>query len=493
MMNRICNSVLTFRGKTGRLALSMGRIASKSKFRIAALIALSALAVGLAADTHLRNLAPFPDPTGVAATFSPAGAPDISNAFFQNLGTNGRSCASCHQPSDGWSVTPAHIQERFAATQGLDPIFRTNDGANCPSADVSTLQARRQAYSMLLNKGLIRVSIGVPANANFSVTAIDDPHSCADTAPDALALFRRPLPSTNLPFLTTVMWDGRESPKGRLLEANLSSQAVDATLGHAQAAQAPTDQQVAEIVKFELANFTAQTLDEAAGNLESHGAAGGPVQLSRQQFFVGINDPLGGNPTGAAFNPVTFTLFDQWSGLESTGDGRNAARAAVARGQALFNTFPITISGVSGLNDLPGVPASFTGTCTTCHDAPNVGDHSVALAINIGVTDYPALPALDITGLPVYTIHCDAGAATPLNQTSIIQTTDPARALITGKCADIGKTKGPILRGLASRAPYFHNGSAATLRDVVNFYNQRFSLGLTEQQKDDFVAFLKSL
>ena len=65
--------------------------------------------------------------------------------------------------------------------------------------------------------------------------------------------------------------------------------------------------------------------------------------------------------------------------------------------------------------------------------------------------------------------------------------------LITGKCADIGKTKGPILRGLAPRAPYFHNGSAATLSDAVEFYNQRFNLNMTDQQKSDLVAFLETL
>jgi len=65
--------------------------------------------------------------------------------------------------------------------------------------------------------------------------------------------------------------------------------------------------------------------------------------------------------------------------------------------------------------------------------------------------------------------------------------------LISGKCADIGKVKGPILRALAARAPYFHNGSAATLLDVVEFYNQRFNLGFTEQQKRDLVAFLETL
>jgi cytochrome c peroxidase len=65
--------------------------------------------------------------------------------------------------------------------------------------------------------------------------------------------------------------------------------------------------------------------------------------------------------------------------------------------------------------------------------------------------------------------------------------------MISGKCADIGKLKGPVLRGLAARAPYFHNGSAATLSDAVDFYDQRFNLNLTPQQKADLVAFLQTL
>jgi hypothetical protein len=472
-------------------------VAKRNRRNIALLsLGLLVIAAGVAADNQLRNTDPFSDPTGTIRTFSRTGEAQVNNAFFQSLGTNGRSCASCHQASDAWTVTPAHIQQRFVASQGLDPIFRTNDGANCPSADVSTFAARQKAYSMLLSKGLIRVSIGVPANANFAVTGIDDPNNCAETTPAGLALFRRPLPATNLPFLSTVMWDGRESFKGQTLNFDLSDQAVGATMGHAQAAQSPSAQQVAEIVNFELGNFTAQTFDETAGNLSASGAQGGPKALANQPFFIGINDPLGGTPPGVDFNPVAFTIFDKWAkanGKSDDSNGRPSVRAAVARGQALFNTLPITISGVSGLNDLPGVPASFKGTCTTCHNAPNVGNHSVALAINIGVTDFPALPALDISGLPVYTITCSASATTPIGKGSTIQTTDPGRALITGNCADIGKTKGPILRGLAGRAPYFHNGSAATLQDVVNFYDQRFGLNLTEEQKSDLVAFLQTL
>jgi cytochrome c peroxidase len=72
-------------------------------------------------------------------------------------------------------------------------------------------------------------------------------------------------------------------------------------------------------------------------------------------------------------------------------------------------------------------------------------------------------------------------------------TTDPGKALISGKCADFNRIKGPILRGLAARAPYFHNGAAATLNQAVNFYNQRFNMQLTDEQKSDLVAFLNSL
>jgi cytochrome c peroxidase len=89
----------------------------------------------------------------------------------------------------------------------------------------------------------------------------------------------------------------------------------------------------------------------------------------------------------------------------------------------------------------------------------------------------------------VFTLQCVSG---PLRgQTFVV--TDLGRAMISGSCADIGKVKGPILRGLASRAPYFHNGSAATLADVVTFYDLRFGLGFTEQEKQDLVAFLRSL
>jgi cytochrome c peroxidase len=111
----------------------------------------------------------------------------------------------------------------------------------------------------------------------------------------------------------------------------------------------------------------------------------------------------------------------------------------------------------------PNIP----GLCGTCHDTPGAGNHSVKAPLNIGIANAgaDAPVGLDISGLPVFTLQCVMG---PLAGKSFV-VTDPGRALISGNCADIGKLKGPILRGLAARALYFHNGMAATLLEVVKF------------------------
>ena len=125
--------------------------------RVCVIVCALAGALGIAANTPASGNGPnmfgFTNPSGILRTYNVNGAIDFDNAFFQSLGTNGRSCGSCHQPADGWTIVPSHVQARFEATDGEDPIFRTNDGSNSPNADVSTVEARRSAYSMLLTKG----------------------------------------------------------------------------------------------------------------------------------------------------------------------------------------------------------------------------------------------------------------------------------------------------------------------------------------------------
>ena len=460
---------------------------------------------GLSADAVADadgNVLHATDPTGTIATLSTSGTFDLGNPFFQSLGTNGRSCASCHLIENGLGLAAASAQARFTSSGGKDPLFAAVDGANCPTAGPGS---GADAHSLLLNNGLIRVGLAVPSAAQFSLAVVHDPYHCAlvvdpVNGPTA-SMYRRPLPSTNLSFLSTVMFDGRETvaplnnsaTHAANLRADLSHQAIDATLGHAQAAAAPTSAQVQAIVDFELALFTAQRSDQSAGILEAQGANGGPVELASQLFFPGINDPLGGNPTGAAFDPAAFTIYRPWLSVSSS-DKYTAARASIARGEEIFDTHPLTITNVRGLNDALGKPA-INGTCTTCHDALNVGNHSLPVPLDIGtshVIQYEqdpniraALAQLSMPDLPVYQISC-AGSPD-------VFTSDPGRALITGKCSDVNRIKGPILRGLAARAPYFHNGAGATLQEVAAFYNLRFQMGLTAQEQADLVAFLKSL
>jgi hypothetical protein len=271
---------------------------------------------------------------------------------------------------------------------------------------------------------------------------------------------------------------------GKPMAFNFTEQARDATFGHAQGAVSPTDRELQQIVDFELGVFTAQIRDRTAGRLDDDGATGGPAALVAQPFFIGINDPIGVNPTGAQFDPRAFSLFNAWMrsrGHEDGDEDANDPRRAVARGQELFNTRSILIKEVGGLNDTLG-KETIPGFCTTCHDTPNSGNHSVSMPLNIGTSDVTRRTP----DLPLYTFMCNTTGIT-------IKTSDPGRALITGKCADLGKVKGPILRGLAARAPYFHNGSAASLDEVVDFYDQRFLLNLKPQEKSDLVAFLRSL
>jgi cytochrome c peroxidase len=455
------------------------RIGSRVAVGVAALLFLALPQHAAPKSPLIPNNVPLQNPTGAHATFSATGALDLSNEFFQNLGTNGRRCSTCHVPEDGWTITPSGVQQRFSKTNGTDPIFRPNDGSNSPNADVSTLAARRAAYSMLLTKGLIRVGIGIPTAGEFELIAVEDPYGFASAA--ELSLFRRPLPSTNLPFLSTVMWDGRETFAGQTIHFDLADQSNGATQGHAQG-NALTQAQRDSIVNFETALFTAQVLDDSAGRLDVKGGLGGPQNLAQQEFYIGINDLFGDSETGAPFDPVVFTIYDAWKNL--TGGGQNQARAAVARGEDLFNSKVIHISGVSGINDEAafGNPTVVNGSCTTCHDTPNSGNHSVAAPLNIGLAD----ASRRTPDMPLYTLR---------NKTTgdIKTTTDPGRALISGRWKDVGRFKGPILRGLAARAPYFHNGSAADLQAVIDFYDERFGIGFTAQEKADLIAFLRTL
>jgi cytochrome c peroxidase len=433
-----------------------------------------------------------------------------SNGFFASLGSNGRTCNSCHVVASGWTITPADAQSRARN----DPLFAPVDGADCPPTSAAQLPDSKLSTEVT-GYALIRIQIGIPDNADFALVSASNPKNCAIAPGSAeadgqLFMFRRPLPSTNLVFDSAIMWDGRENlvkPATTPGEGNigpllfdLNDQANSATRTHAQGTSIVGTPAQADIVAFETSLYTAQSLLQFQHvALDGDGANGGPQYLAdtvAPAFFIGKNDPLKPGFTNAAFD-----LFAAWEPTSPTFASLKKSEQAIGRGETLFNGTTFTIHDIPGLNSVPGDPLynpadplagkDIVGGCAVCHNSPDVGNHTTALAINIGVTlaqplnnDGSANTVLDVAQLPVYVLS---------DGTNQVAVTDPGKALISGHFLDAGKTKGPMLRGLSARAPYFHNGSAKDLATVVAFYNARFAIGLTAAQEADMVAFLQAL
>ena len=447
--------------------------------------------------TSPTNLQLFADGTGSIATYNTASTFDLTNPFFQSLGTNGRTCGTCHQQGQGMSLSAAAAKALFTSSNGTDVLFAPVDGANCPTA----VTGDATSHSLIINNGLLRIAIALPKTAQFKLAVLSDPYGCAtstnSTGQQVVSVYRRPLPATSLSFLSEVMWDSRETAASLAtantfnanLNANLSQQATDAIAGHAQGTSAPSSANLSSIIAFEQGLFTAQAVDNLAGSLSVNGATGGPTNLAALNYYPGINDSLGRDPKGARFNPNVMTLYTAWAGSSNT------QQASIARGQNLFNTANLNITNVSGFPDTPRVSCSF------CHDAPNVGSRSLAGTMDTGTSHLAAvepdndvlagLRGLTLPSVPVYQI---TGCTDPTTHAPVTYTTsDPGAALVTGLCSDVNRTKVPILRGLAARAPYFHGGTATDLKQVVGFYNARFHMGLSPAQQADLVNFLQAL
>jgi cytochrome c peroxidase len=394
-----------------------------------------------APETSIDNNQPFRNPSGQAATFSTQGLVDLTGEYFQAQGTNGRSCATCHIPQEAWSINPSTIQLLFDQTAGTHPIFNLLD-ANNPNADVSSPEAREAAYSMLLSRGVFRRG-GAPRAEprEWDLIAADDPHGFADLT--RLVHWRRVMPTINFAVgSATVNWDGGNSV-GADQRAGLENQARRNIMGAQQGGPAiPPPEVVANIVDFELSLFTAQLNVTGVGRLDADGARGGAEALASMLKAAG-----------------RFDLFDAWTGHV------NPRRAQVARGQVLFNA--VNPGGRS---------------CNACHDSANNGTSVNNLLFDIRTASAEARTP----DLPLYTFRNRTTGETR-------QLTDAGQGNITGAWSHLGRFKTPTLRALAARAPYFHNGIAATLDEVIRHYETHLGFIFTNAERADLVAFLKAL
>jgi hypothetical protein len=414
----------------------------------------------LPAHRPLPNNFPIPNASGASATFSEEGFVNRTDDFHTPHGANGRDCASCHALEAGWSVTPEYVQKRFFATGGLDPLFNKLD-ANNPALDLSTVWKRKKGYSMLL-RGLFRRGGPVREDRDFDIVAVDDPNGVGSTT--VFSFYRRPLATANLKLATGVHWDGRfnVAGDGRPPRLGLFQQARTATIGALEAPRDPPPENalIDAIVEDELQLWHAQIAVPFLGRLDSCGGRGGAEALSLETPRIG-----------------RFDLYDAWIGFVPNRCDRRplaaALRAQIARGQEIFNTRT----------------AANGGTCLGCHNVANNGTNFNDTFFDIGVSGAERRPA----DMPLYTVRKRCATGQDACEIQEQQTTDPGRAFITGRFADINKFKAPSVRGVAARAPYFHNGSAKTLGDVVLHYSEARGFHFTDQEQDDLVAFLRAL
>jgi hypothetical protein len=382
------------------------------------------------------------------------------------------------------------VTDLFNSTDGLALIFNTLDEGSRPDNDVSTVALRRQAFrSTLLDHGVTRFPVAFPDTAEFTVTDVRDPSGFSTTS--QLLEFRRPSPVSNEAKVAQTNWAFQPSDFGGVdVPTFLVPNAQGASFFHLQNPALPTAlaQQMRD---FQLGLFFAQSFDNDAGALDAGGAHGGPAFLSTVPFYVGINDIQGNDPITHTFTRKVFDIFDAWAdadadpSLSGPAKQQASAKASIFRGQEIFNFREFQISGVNGINDVLG-QAVVTGTCSTCHNTPNVGGHSVIRFFDTGTAnedrclpDYPVMTLQNKTTGAVRKV-CDPGRA-------------GAGFPPTGHWADVGAFRAPPLRGLAARSPYFHDGQGKDIDVVIEFYAKRFNIKFTGSDKKDLGNFLEAL
>lgn len=477
----------------------------------------------------------YPDPRGILAVLNAEGPVQTKgHPFFEPREGNGRACVTCHQPADGMSLSAATARERWAATNGKDPLFAAYDGSNCPDL----AQTARSSHSLLLQKGLFRIAMpwppkdgkGKPIDPDFTIEVVNDPTGCntsktwgLDSTSPHVSIFRRPRPAANLSYVDPVrplglfqvrsgeVFDLDPATGNRILgglmadarQVTLQGQMLDASSIHLQEHAVLSKADVERIRHFERQLFAAQIVDSQGGSLQAGGADLGPQALSKGETAV-----LGGFPLQPAFPElegwrtqstlqsmaykpfmVQRPLPAQRQGQADESPAERAFRDSVARGYDLFMYKSFLIRDVGSLNPLLGNPVK--QTCTNCHNMQRMGLDNAPGYLGLGTTTYPtATPQPD---LPLFKLTCRADRAPHPYLGRQIYTHDPGRALVTGKCADIGAIVAQQMRSLSARAPYFANGSAKTIREVVEFYDRRFNINYTEQEITDLVNFMGSL
>jgi hypothetical protein len=446
------------------------------------------------------------------------------HAFFEPLGPNGRACVSCHQPSDGMGLSLESIRRQWNETGGKDPIFASFDGANCPTLPAGD----PKSHSLLLTRGLFRIALPWPPKPidgraiepEFDIEVVRDPTGCNTDAKygmssenPMISVYRRPRPVANMKYVThqkfgvtpfigkTGMPATLDPDTGRPVGMNMMAdarhptlkvQAIDAAATHLEFKGRLTAKQLRQIEDFERRVYAAQVTTHQAGSLIE---ADGPPAFGPMNLAKGEEGVLGNNTTR-----YVFPMGDAWK-VAKPGESaeQRAKREAIRRGHDVFFFRTFWIKDSMHLNTV-GLGNPTKRTCGTCHGMHMTGMDTANGWMDLGTTNLPWAKEVpenpwntQKAEMPLFKVTCKAGVPPHPYLGRVIYTQDPGRALISGKCNDVGTIVMQQFRGLASRAPLFSNGSAANIRELIDFYDRRYNIQFTEQERLDLEIFLASL
>jgi hypothetical protein len=355
------------------------------------------------------------------------------------LNGNGRACADCHMPTDGFQLSPANVEARFRFLQWRrlwdrdadDPLFRPID-----ADDFRVNGDDAGDFSNLRENGLARITLPLPPNIRLI-----DPATNAVSNETFVDVWRM-VPSVNNVALTgpdasIPVWLRNPNPTGGYqLDARvttLQEQALGALVNHAQLEGAPSPRLLDDLSSFQRVLFTNHRVRALSDAVTS-----GTTPLP---------DP---DPKLTALEQQGKAVFARACSQCHGGPGQSTAAFPVNRFSNISSQCPRPVDTVA--------PARFAFAACSQRLARNARTYEIVLS----------LPTQGPTGI--------IPAGTKVRRTS----SDPGRGLLTGFVGGPGpdddwdKFDVPGLRGIRATAPYFHNNSAATLEDVFDHYVQFF-------------------
>jgi len=417
----------------------------KSKNAVKVLVCVLAL-VGIIAISAPRpgfGQDPTPkDATRLNCDEPPCDAVARGRAAFNDrnlnqIGGNGRACADCHMPSEGFQLSPNAAQARFDALQAArehnpnadDPLFRPVD-----ADDFRVNGDSANDFSNLVENGLVRITMPLPLNVKLI-----DPVTGLPTDETFIDLWRAVLPAVNVaitgPDSVAPVWppaprvaimgqdpNGPNRQGGYQHDARfgtLQEQARGALFAHAQVSVEPPARMLDDLAAFQRTLFSSPGVELLAHSI------------------------LSGSPTFTEPDP-------ELNDLEQQGKAVFNRACATCHGGALHpsgSTPDATLGGIRALmryqNILTACPRPATDGFSPC--PPRLARNARTYRITLG----------------------DGTSQT-------FTTSDPGRLLLTGQLADLGVMDITQLRGISRTAPYFHNNSAATLEEVLDHYDALF-------------------